>query len=393
MRKFNVVEAWLDNVAFAHSRSKATEESYRLGLRSFCEFLECSPQQILDEYEKMSDRQFRRRYAQFLRGYISRLSKRDYTVSTIQVKVTPVKSFFKYNDLPLGYVPVAKKKVTYHNRDITKREIIAVLSISSVRERAFDTMMAQSGLRPHTLCLLRRKHVEPDFTKGIVPCMIEVPEELAKGQFGAYFSFMGEESVKYLRVYFNKRGIVGPEDYIFTKTGLESQLNRKSVGNLFKTALEKLKAAGTIDFKQIKPGKHRELRLYCLRSWFRKQAGKAGIEYVNFWMGHKTNYKAPHIPASDVHYFSREDVEFQRQLYKEKAMPFLRLETATPSETEQTIMGLRKQLTDRDREVAELRQEIESLSGVKRLADVLERSKSLEEAFVRFKRLKDREFE
>ena len=74
-------------------------------------------------------------------------------------------------------------------------------------------------------------------------------------------------------------------------------------------------------------------------------------------------------------------------------MPFLRLETATPSETEQTIMELRKQLTDKDREVVELREEIEALSGVKRLAEVLKRSKSLEEAFVRFKRLKDKEFE
>jgi len=94
----------------------------------------------------------------------------------------------------------------------------------------------------------------------------------------------------------------------------------------------------------------------------------------------------------DEHYRPK-DVEFHRQLYAEKAMPYLRLEAATPSETEQTIMELRKQLTERDREVADLRQEIDGLRGVKRLAEVLERSKSLDEAFQRFKRLKDKEFE
>jgi len=92
-----------------------------------------------------------------------------------------------------------------------------------------------------------------------------------------------------------------------------------------------------MDFEQKEEGKPRSVRLYNLRKFFRKYAGQAGVEYVNFWMGHKTNYKAPHIPASDVHYFSREDAEFQRQLYKERAMPFVRLETATPSETDKII--------------------------------------------------------
>ena len=350
MPKFDAVEAWLANVAYSHSKSEATEESYRFGLKSFCRFLGCTPQQILDEYEAMNDRSFRRKYAMLLRAYIAELSKTDYTVATIQVKVTPVKSFFKYNDLPLGYVPVAQKKVTYHNRDITKREIMAVLSISRVRDKAAYVMMAQSGQRPVTLCRLKRKHIEPDFSKGVLPCCVKVPEELAKGQFGAYFSFMGEESIKYLRFYFEKRGVVGPEDYIFTNQGLTQPLSRKSISNLFSFALEKLKAKDIIEFEQ-QPGKPRELRLYCLRKWFRKNAGNAGVEYVNFWMGHKTNYKAPHIPASDDHYFSREDVEFQRILYRDNAMPFLRLEAENPTEIEQTITGLREQINDLKKEL------------------------------------------
>ena len=357
MKKFDPIQIWLDNVAYSHSKSEDTERNYRSAMRDFCAFLECTPQEIIDDFERLTDREFRKKYSQLLKIYISKLSNQDYAVCTVKYKVTPVKSFFKYNDLPLGYIPIARRKVTYHNRDITKREIVAVINISNVRDQAFYTMMAQSGQRPFTLCLLRRKHIEPDFTKGIIPCEIKVPAELAKGEFGAYFTFMGEESVKRLRHYFRQRGVVGPEDYIFAKSGSDTQLNRKSVSFLFAKALEKLKAAEIISFEQKKPGKQRELRLYNLRKWFRNQAvtEKSGIEYVNFWMGHKADYKAPHIPASDAHYFSREDVEFQRKLYRDHAMPHLRLETATPDEGERERKELRKLLENRNREIEDLK--------------------------------------
>ncbi|MDH5795226.1 MAG: hypothetical protein OEZ24_03870 [Candidatus Bathyarchaeota archaeon] len=56
----------------------------------------------------------------------------------------------------------------------------------------------------------------------------------------------------------------------------------------------------------------------------------------------------------DEHYRPT-DVEFHRKLYAEKAMPFLRLETATPTETEKTIEELRAQLKERDKEIAALK--------------------------------------
>ena len=380
MKKFDLVQTWLDNVAYSHSKSEATDKNYRFGLREFCEFIGCRPQQILNEYEQSDDREFKRKYARFLKTYISQLASSGYAVSTVQSRVTPIKSFFKYNDLPLGYVPIARKKIAFHNRDIKKREIEEILKISNVREQAFFCVMAQSGLRPITLCGLRIKHIEPDFSKGALPCKIEVPEELAKGQFGAYFTFMGEESVKYLKRYLTKRGSVGPEDYLFAKQGKDEQLNRKSASYLFTVAIEKLKQKGIVEFEQKQPGKPRELRMYSLRKYFRKNAyhEEATIEYVNFWMGHKTNYKAPHIPASDDHYFSREDVEFQRHLYKEHSMPQLRLETATPSETEKTIEGMRM-------EIDELRQE--NLKLKKRLNGYILSDSQVSELLRRIERL------
>jgi len=342
MAKFDVVESWLDNVAYSHSKSVNTRDQYKRRLQLFCDFIEKSPKQILAEYEGMSEREFRRRYAQYVRGLIGDLTNRNLASTTITGIVVATKSFFKYNDLPLAFVPSGKNRVQYHNRDLSKEEILQILKVSNVRDSGFFCMMAQTGLRPHTLANLKRKHIEPEFSQGIIPCKVEVPEEISKGKFGAYFTFMSEETINYLKAYFIRRGHMEPEDWLFTKAGSTDQINSKSMSGIFCRTVEKLKNQGLIDFVQRSYGKPRTVRLYGLRKFFRKYAGHVGVEYVNFWMGHKTNYKAPHIPASDTHYFSREDVEFQRQLYERIAMPNLRLDSATPTEREAEIVDLRK---------------------------------------------------
>ena len=183
----DVVQAWIDNVAYSHSQSKGTALQYRKRLGIFCDFVGRTPQQILDDYECMRERDFRRKYATYVKALISKQLRQGYAPNSIKSHVAAVKSFFKYSDLPLGHIPVAKNRITYHNRDITKEEIRRILAVSRPRDRAFFCMMAQTGLRPGTLCRLKLKHIEPEFTEGIIPCKIEVPEEIAKGKYHSYF--------------------------------------------------------------------------------------------------------------------------------------------------------------------------------------------------------------
>ena len=342
----DVVQAWIDNVAYSHSKSANTAIEYRSVMKEFSEFIGKTPKKILDEYEASDERQFKRKYAQYLRAFIANLGAKGHTVNTISVRVGVVKSFFKYNDLPLAFVPLAKNRVTYHNRDIMKEEIENILKPSTIREKAFYCMMAQGGFRPETLCNLKLKHIEPDFSQGIVPCGIVVPQELAKGKYGSYFTFVAKESINFLKAYFSTRPNLTKEDYLFANYGTKNQANPKSFSRIFARTIQKLRDKGIIDYELRGNRKPSELRLYILRKYFRNNAGQAGPDYVNFWMGHKANYKAPNIPASDEHYFSRENIEFQRKLYAEKAMPFLRLETATPTETDLTIQKQAKEIDD-----------------------------------------------
>jgi len=336
MKSIEVVDAWIDNVAYAHSKSESTANQYRRNMAKFCSFISKTPTQILGDYERLTDREFRRKYAQYIRAFISKLSNSNFTVNSVKATVAAIKSFFKYNDLVLGYVPMPRSKVTFHNRDITKEEVVKILELSRPRDKAFFCMMAQTGLRPETLCNLRMKHIK-EFSKGIIPCKIDVPEEITKGQYRAYFTFMGDESTKYLRSYLATRANIGPEDYVFTSHGTDKQLNSKSISGIFKRVIEQLKEKGLMDFEQKQIGKPRTVRLYNLRKFFRKYANQAGFEFVQFWMGHIVKQ------GQDEHYRPK-DVEFHRELYAEKAMPFLRFETATPSETDKIIQTQAQEL-------------------------------------------------
>ncbi len=344
METLDPTEIWLNNVAMAHSNSTATSILYRRYLKWFCEFLGKTPQQILDDYEATTDREFRRRYARYLKAYSSSLFQQKYAPSTIHGAVAAVKSFFKYSDLPIGYVPTARVRVTYHNRDISKEEIKLIVDSSQVRQRAFYLLMAQGGLRPYTICRLKYKHLKEDYEKGTIPLCIKVPEELAKGKTRSYFTFIGKEGFDHLKAHLNTMPDISDDDYIFVNQGTTDPVNSRSVSGLFRRTVTALEEKGLLEVHQEEEGKPRDIRLYNLRKFFRKHAGHAGADFVNFWMGHTANYKAPHIPASDASYFPKDDVEFHRARYKKDAMPHLTIYTPTVSETGRTIKKLEEEL-------------------------------------------------
>ena len=364
MEILDPVDVWIGNVSYSHSQSKGTEAYYRFAIKRFCDFIDSEPKSIIAEYERSrNERAVRKKYSKLIQLFIINLTKEEYAVGSITTIISAIRSFFKYNDLPLGYIPMAKTCITYHNRNITLKEIKLILAASTPRDRAFYSLMIQGGLRPGIITELIMKHLEPDLHNGIIPCAIRIPSEISKGKFGSYFTFIGSEAISYLKAYLSTRTNTAAQDYVFlNRSGLK--MNRGSITNIFARTIDEMKKKGILHFERKKPKKPRSLRLYNLRKFFRKNAGHAGVEYVNFWMGHKTNYKAPHIPASDIHYFDRQDVEFQREIYKEKAMPHLKLETFTPSMIEKILESQGLAIEKVKKENQELRETVNQLKQV-----------------------------
>jgi len=347
--KTDLLQTWLDSVAVSHSGSKNTEVLYRYHFETFLKFINATTENIQKDYNELPERDFRQKYAQALRSWTGQLMREGYAPGSIASFSIAVKSFFKHNDFPLSYVSTVRKRVRFHNRDIDKEEILQVLGISAPREKAFFAVMAQSGLRPTTLCLLKIKNLEPDLSQNKIPAMVKVPEEDAKGQYHEYLTFIGEDAVRLLKDYLNTRRNLKPESYVFVNQGAENPMVYNTLSSMFRKAVRLLRDKGVMNYEQKTADRPAEIRLYSLRKWFRKMAIQAGFENVEFWMGHT----GPGVDAS----YRPQDPEFYRKIYAEKAMPFLRLETATPTETEKTIEELRQQLaqTREERDTFEAR--------------------------------------
>jgi len=373
MRDLDPVKCWIDNIGYSHSNSERTAKSYRIGLQLFCNFIETTPREILADYEASNDRTFKRKYAGFLRAWVSELRDKGWTPKTIKMRLATIQSFFKYNGLPLGHIPSGRATTTYFNRDISHDEINHVLSICKPREKAFFCMIAQSGLRPYTLCQLQVKDVEgilEDETP--IPCLVEVPCDKAKGKYSAYFTFLAEESVAYLKNYLKTRVGLTPESLLFSQYGKEKRLERRNLSNVFHKHLNQLKKRGLITFEQKAHRKPSEIRLYNLRKFFRKFAAQAGLDFVAYWMGHTS------MLGVDLAYFSQ-DPEHHRKIYAEKAMPHLRLETATPRETEQTIKEMRKEIEKLRQENLKLQQRLDgTMLSENQVQELLQRIEKLE---------------
>jgi len=304
---------------------------------------------------------------------IRELQALKYAPSSVNSVINVVRSFFKYNDLPLGFIPSGSNLIEFHNRDIEKNEILEVLKLSNVRDRAFFCILTQSGLRPSTIANLKIKDIEKILEQDTpIPCEITVRKENTKGKYSEYFSFIGEESVSYLKDYLKiKSKVLTDEDYLFTKFGKEYEekpLNPGILTHIFERIVKRLRDREVLSFKtstkqmNVETKTHKplrnhisrsDIRLYNLRKYFRKHAGQAGPDYVNYWMGHTS------ILGVDLHYFSK-DVELHRKIYREKAMPHLRLETATASESEMAISELMTRLTQKDSEIKELRDKMKA---------------------------------
>jgi hypothetical protein len=241
--------------------------------------------------------------------------------------------------------------------------------MSAPREKAFYVVMAQSGLRPSTLCKLKLKHLEPDFSQGKNPVMIKVPEDLAKGGYHDYFTFIGEDAIRLLKDYLNTRLNLTMESFVFVNQGSIEPMIYNTASSMFRKAVRLLRDKGTMNYEQKKKDRPAEIRLYSLRKFFRKMAIQAGFENVEFWMGHT----GPGVDSA----YRPTDPEFYRKIYIEKAAPFLRLETSTPSETEKAIEAQAAQIT-------ELKTQLERYQGKEQKLETLEEERKKEhETFIK----------
>ena len=149
---------------------------------------------------------FKDNFADQITCWILALREAGLEDSTIRTMVGAIQSFLKYNRIQIGFIPMARGSVVYHNRDIRHKEIADILNTSLIRDRAFYAVMAQSGIRPVSLCKIKIKHIEYDrLLRNESPVKIDVPLNESKGKYGNYLSFTSTEAMQNLKSYLKTR--------------------------------------------------------------------------------------------------------------------------------------------------------------------------------------------
>jgi hypothetical protein len=206
---------------------------------------------------------------------------------------------------------------------IEKDGINEITEQAPIREKAFFTIMRQSGLTPDAIKHLKIKDLEGipqprTAPRTLAPYKINVPQ-------ANHPSFIGQEAMNYIIQYLNEKSRITkltPESPLFSaRDNPNKEINTKNVSRTF------TKITG------------RRVHLYSLHRFFQKNASR-----------YLSELKEISTPKDD---------EFCRKLYEKEALQ--KLEIELPMEMRQLRKQQQEELEKRDREINALKERIRKL--------------------------------
>ena len=344
---------WLNEVA----KSEETRRNYTGSIERFLEYTETTLEEIAKEWDSIEtyrqEKMFRKKWKRVVKTYKNHLLETGQLLkSSVDIYCSAVNSFFSWYEIPVR-VKITNHDVTYHNRDINVEEIDEIITHTpEMRDKAYYSMMKDSGLRPVVIKRLQYIDMKKDWEAEVTPCKIDVPKEKNKGQYKKHYTFIGVETVEYLRKYFNQRYGVGSnpsdEDLVFSQSLSENiPINTESENHIFCRIAMRLGIAK----KRNIAGKRKAITQYALRKFFRNNANnppEVDSVDVHFWMGHK-------LGMNDEHYFSAQNIEKFRRKYA-KAYEYLKVSSA-PDMHKEKVKYLEAKLEQTEKEMEKRIQE------------------------------------
>jgi hypothetical protein len=186
--------------------------------------------------------------------------------------------------------------VSYKDQAPTPEELAKLLDFADVREKVIVSMLALGAFREETLAELQYRHIRNDLENNVSPIHVHVEDEIGKGKYGDYDTFLAAEAADYLKLYMEERKIGN----IMDKTGRppetltdESPLIRDASSYTPKSVSSKQirKIVHTLYLKAglIKQSKARfcDLRVHSLRKFFKMHLTALDMQpdYIDYMMG------------------------------------------------------------------------------------------------------------
>jgi len=279
----NATEYWLSELT---NRSEATKSKYESFLLKFAAFCGKSPDELLKQRKidlRNEDVKVQRSVESNLKGFISSLAQKNYSISTQQIAYSSVRSFFEMSYLPLrmrrGDYPSGE---SLGSRAATKDDIRVLVEKAPLRVRSIIMFLKDTGLRVSDARRLLFKDLGEDWEKQtFIPLFLvtKKAKTIAK-------TFIGIEAINALKEYVEQRKkgtrklppeTITPESPLFrTRSPKVKPLSRSGFSAL-------------IFFQAQRCGINKGFSAHSFRKYVQTNLEAAGVHpnWIDQMLGHK----------------------------------------------------------------------------------------------------------
>lgn len=259
IEKFDSVRYWFESMA---GRAEGTKRSYLSHLKRFSQWLGKTPDELIAEREqqlKSEDKKVQRTMEMHVKRYNAYLDEHGAGAGTKTTARAAIKSFFEHHYMKLEFIRGDfPTEAIEERRKVEKEEILAMLELADVRDRALIHVLKDSGLavsdasRLKVGLLFRKSKISPITAKDVENLPDFIPLKMIRKKTKAKIrSFLGREAVKALKTYLKHRMRGTAHVYPGQKVGEKGIAPETLTPNspLFRTRSRKVKAMST---KRIK---------------------------------------------------------------------------------------------------------------------------------------------
>ena len=343
------------------------------GIFDFCRFFDKSPSELVEWFKNKDEDEIIEAFKAYLVGRKDTLSSKSLQLFTIAVRALLIENGVKTIDRVSREISrtfrrsVGRVRTLLKRDVITKPEIVRVLKVAGLREKALITVMAPSGLRIGAPVNLKLENIKDNLWDLNLPCyQVEVSEEYSK-EGEPYVTFISWEAAEYLRDWLKFREQNGetirPSSYLFPTRWNSSPITSKR----FQIIWRKLCDEAGIDSRPVQiRGKTKiryNIRPHSLRKFFRTTLTISGVDpkVAEALMGHSLSK----FGVESIYDFAVSNLDYLRSEYLKALDNLLLLRKPRgfiSSETEMRIEELERELGRRDMVIERLQKQIEELN-------------------------------
>lgn len=290
---------------FLDSKKPTTGVSYEKCLKRFKYFYEAGLKNFINEIEEQMKRNLDLPLAErvrpgeeVIRGFIAWHREVDYSSNSTRQSIACLQNFLKFYGITISTdfieLPPARPMRQNAKHKWTLEEMRQFVDVARyLRDKCFIVISFQSGLGVGDIVKLNYGDVKRGLEEGQLPLLLNLYRKKTGVE---HKTFLGRDSVSYLREYLKTRGDLKGSDPLFTVLGSSRRVTESAIQNMLRKYAKKLDFILEEDLKNgFNPA-----RPHSLRSAFRSRlTGKMDGTLIEFFMGKLVEDRKTYINMPD----------------------------------------------------------------------------------------------